>query len=333
MPGYNAAMRVWSAVGLALLAACLGCRPEARRLSYAHVTQPAGSKVAYVDVRRHWKEYFTVDGTRDRWAHLGVLAVDLETFTARFVRGRELSTYRSHDVLGREYFDEYLDGGDGKPYRDVLVMRDPAGERHVLHTEVGDIQNVAVATRDGTAWAFYLRAVNVGNSGRRSGTWAVARVNVDTREATYLPFPPCGPRGTWDWLVPQDENVVFLTGGRRGGQVQTWRGDFASGTWADPIPGDFVVVDSQGTLIERRDPIWRRSPGLLPTQAEIIAKGGRRTIDLGLPGRIRPLFDCGRVVLVDPDTGRLVLRSLTGAGDRWLPATPPLEGVVELGSE
>lgn len=115
--------------------------------------------------------------------------------------------------------------------------------------------------------------------------------------------------------------------------MRTWRGDFDERKWAEPILGDFVVVDAQGTLVERRDPIWPRDPGLLPTQVEVITKGVRRIIDLGLPGRIRPLFGHGRVFLFDPTSRRYVLRSLTGAPDRWLPEIPPLEGSVELSVE
>lgn len=56
-----------------------------------------------------------------------------------------------------------------------------------------------------------------------------------------------------------------------------------------------------------------------PTAAEIIRKGRRE-----------PIFDTGWVVLKDRARGRVVLRSLDGKPDRWLPKTPPLGGEILL---
>ena len=124
--GYIGHMRQAVTTGLFLLATVACGVPGPPDLRYAHFTQPAGSKIAYVDVRRHWTEHLTVDGSRERWNHFGVLAIDLETFTTRFEKGRSFSVGRRQDRFGREFYAEYVEGGDDKPLRTALWMRDAA---------------------------------------------------------------------------------------------------------------------------------------------------------------------------------------------------------------
>jgi hypothetical protein len=342
-------------------------------LRYAGVAQPAGSRIVYVAVRRHWMEQTIVDGLQERDEHLGVLAVDPERGTARYEQGRVIGgshgCFHAYDVHGREFYSEFVEHGDDEARKTALLMREPCGSRRVLRTEIGRIGILSVVIEDGAAWVFYLRhpipevaeftysevlgiledaeaagwfregtasvpdlpSQTGSRPGKSWGTCAVVRVNVDTGESTYLPFPPPGEGGTWDWLVAQNKDVVHLTGGVRGGQARTWRADFAKRQWDAPIEGNFVVVDAKGTLIERRESgIWARNPGLLPTQAEIIREGKRTTIDLGLPGRVRPIFGSRRVVLFDPASRRYVFRSVNGEPDLWLPTPPPTQGRVRL---
>jgi hypothetical protein len=106
------------------------------------------------------------------------------------------------------------------------------------------------------------------------------------------------------------------------------------GTWGEPIAGNFRVIDRRGTLLERRRDRWLSGdPGLPPTAVEIIRKGRRETLDLGLPGPIAPVSDSGWVVLKDSARGRVVFRSLDGRPDRWLPEEPPLRGEFTLREE
>ncbi|MHC4136949.1 MAG: hypothetical protein ACYTDU_13955 [Planctomycetota bacterium] len=309
---------------LLVLAAC-GI-PGPCRLRYGHVNFPAGSRTVYFDVQRHWTEHFTVDGSRQQWKHVGVIAVDLDTFRTRYEKGRQFFHTRAYDHLGRVYVSRYVKNEAG--FREQLVAHDAAGRERVLHVEAGEIWGPALAVEGQVVWVFYKRYPNVSPTGEVTGTSALVRVNAGTGEKRELPLP--AERRIWDWLTVQNSRFAFLTG-RQGTHHRTWRADFEKGTWDKPVEGDFQVIDAKGTLLERRGSAGGSAPP--PTTAAIIRNGRRETIDLELPGRIHMLFDTGRVVLFDRQTERYVIRSLAGEADRWLPETPPVQRGVELGTD
>jgi hypothetical protein len=130
---------------------------------------------------------------------------------------------------------------------------------------------------------------------------------VRLRDASMVRVPV--PAGT-GFLVPRDglvsaqsPDVAFVCDHER-----TWRIDFRTGEFSDPIAGRFRVVDSGGTLVE-----W--------FGGVMIARGEREVCPF-VDGRA-VIFDSGRGVCRD-DSGAFVLRSLWGEPDIPLPCPPPL---------
>ena len=69
-------MRMRVAVLGTLLVFASACGvPGPSSLRYGNVGRVAGERKAYVEVRKTWTEHATVDGSRERWEHVGVLVV------------------------------------------------------------------------------------------------------------------------------------------------------------------------------------------------------------------------------------------------------------------
>jgi len=307
-------------LSLLVVAACGIPGPSTLRYGEVHVV--AGTRTVYFDVRKHWTEYLTVDGNVERSKHVGVLAVDVDTFWTRYEKGKRFPSFGARDPRGRVF----------ESRGHAIVVRDRDGRERELCRDVGEIWGITLCVDGDTTWVFFKRFPSTTYpDGRRvtRGNYAVVRVHGETGEKADIPLPD---GYVWDWLTVQNPRFAFVTG--RGRRFRTWRADFARRALDEPIEGDFLVIDDEGTLLERRDcrmfEGYRDRP---PNVAEIIRDGERGTVDLGLPGRVHAVFGTGRVVLRDPATKRYVLRSLRREPDRWLPGKPPIRRSVELGPE
>lgn len=283
---------------LLLSALCAACASRGNvNFSVEHL---AGSSVVYWNLAHHSA---LIDPHGGETRHLGAYRIDLAKREAAFVKGLRVYGVGRFDRRGR-HFETW---GPGQ-----VICFDPDKGWSVLASG-GFNQNLDVVVAQDVTWLYWIRDPAEG------GPFQVLRMDVDASRTDVLPLPPglehevsVGDRT----LSAQDGSVVYVVETLPGDppRYRTWRGDFATGSWAEPIEGSFKVIDAQGTLVEQHEYGGR---------IEIIRAGRRETVDLGLRSRVEPVFGTGYVRLRDNRRRQYVFRSLEGRPDFWVPRRPP----------
>lgn len=132
-----------------------------------------------------WTEHLTIEGSRKRVKHVGVLAVDLDTFRTRYERGRPFLTDRARDPLGRVYEWRFVEGY-------VLIVTRPDGNEREFLREEAWVGNLTLCVEGSTTWAFYIRIPRTSYPGGRrvtTGEYALVRVHGGTGETKDIPLP------------------------------------------------------------------------------------------------------------------------------------------------
>jgi hypothetical protein len=283
----------------ALSTACVS-----RDLSFP-VEHLAGSGIAYWNLAHHSA---LIDLHGGDTTHLGAVRVDLVKREAHLVEDLRVYGVGRFDRRGR-HFETW---GQGCVQ---VICFDPDHGWSVL-ARGGFNQNLDLVVAQYVTWLFWIRDLGDPDEG---GPFQVFRMDVDAGRIDVLPLPPglVHRVETGDkTLSAQDGSVVYvverLPGDPR--RYRTWRGDFATQSWAEPIEGSFKVIDAQGTLLEQHADSHR---------IEIIRGSRRETVDLGLGGFVEPVFGTGYVRLKDIQRKQYVFRSLRGQPDFRVPRRPP----------
>ncbi|MHC4577585.1 MAG: hypothetical protein ACYTFD_16960 [Planctomycetota bacterium] len=284
------------------------------------VVHLAGSSVVYYDLRQDrpsllWP--FDFDGGTT--THLGGCRVDVDKREAALVGGLRVYSGARYDRQGRRF--ELCPGH-------VHCFERGRAPR-MLARGGGFVQNLALVVDGEATWLFWIEHAD-------DGSHAVFRMDIATEGTAHLPLPDGFVHRAevgHETLSAQNGSVVYVVETQRSPpRHRTWRGDFATRSWADPIDGSFRVIDAHGTLLERRSHSWRaETRDSQDTRIEIIRAGRRETIDLGLNGWASPVFDTGYVRLWDRTRRQFVFRCLEGKPDFWVPQRPPAHrGEAEL---
>jgi hypothetical protein len=297
---------------LVIVGVLLICIRGCKDISLAEPVVLAGSETVYQELWQHTTSVFTFGHSRAEM--LGLVRVDLTTGESTFLRGRGFDLPCRFDARGRRFRFRVSQ----------IHMDDFAGSHRVLRAGLF-YQNLCLAVDDEATWAFFIERPDLWK-----GPCTLVRVNAETGVAATLPMPEDlteFPSRDNEVLSAQNRDVAFLSCGNR-----TWRGDFTSRSWGEPIDGSFRVIDSRGTLLEHRSASW-----LAGTRTDsdsrifIIRDGVREEIDIGHGGWGHPVFDTGYVRLHDRGRDRYIFRSHEGKPDILVPRRPKdYEGKPEL---